>query len=256
MYDVLDDPTIENLVPAAVKMTKYIHDTKTGLVVVGGSSAQNAAYMVKQIWQKLYPQEKMPHFVATGMVMVKKKVAVLKEGNKSYFDDNIFDHVFKEKSKQEGTKVTQFTSPRRIINTSQYSNEEIQKMLKERIKQIDPNKNVFLLEEYAVSGSTISVMKNALSKLGFSRVRTGVLALDSHLTPSRVNEFGVNFVGVQVSTIPRVLYGARREQIQSLINYRLSAKDEVSQRMKKVFTKAHLNELKNTRSRIRTAVRR
>lgn len=199
----------------------------------------------------------MPQFVASGMVMQKKKVAVIKDGKKTYFEDNMFDHVFKEKSKQEGAKVTQFNSPYRIINTSQYSDQEIQKMLKERIKQIDPNKNVFLLEEYASSGSTISLMKNALSKLGFLKVRTGVLALDSRPTELQNNNgLRVDFVGVKVSTTPRVLYGVRREQMQSLINYRLSAKDEVSRKMKKVFTKAHLNELKNTRSRIRTAVRR
>jgi len=54
---------IKLLTPVAQAMAKYIHDHKFPCVLVGGTSAQSGAYLVKEAWKKLYGSEKMPRFL-------------------------------------------------------------------------------------------------------------------------------------------------------------------------------------------------
>ncbi len=54
---------IKLLAPVAQAMAKYIHDHKFPCVLVGGTSAQSGAYLVKEAWKKLYGKEVMPKFL-------------------------------------------------------------------------------------------------------------------------------------------------------------------------------------------------
>lgn len=74
MYDVLDNPTIENLVPAAAKMTMYIHDSKMDLVVVEG-----LVHKMLLIWLNLFGksfiQKKRCHsLLLVGWLCKKRKL--------------------------------------------------------------------------------------------------------------------------------------------------------------------------------------
>ncbi|MFA6065154.1 MAG: hypothetical protein WCW44_00390 [archaeon] len=54
---------IKALTPVALAMARYIHDHKFPCVLVGGTSAQSGAYLVKEAWKKIYGKEKMPKFL-------------------------------------------------------------------------------------------------------------------------------------------------------------------------------------------------
>jgi hypoxanthine-guanine phosphoribosyltransferase len=52
-----------DLVNPATKITKFIKENNFRIVVVEGTSAQMAAFFVKEIWKKLYPSLPQPNFV-------------------------------------------------------------------------------------------------------------------------------------------------------------------------------------------------
>jgi hypothetical protein len=62
------DPGLRVLQPLIEDMTQFIRDRMVHVVAVGGSSAQPVAVEVRRTWQKMFPGEPAPYFVALGKV--------------------------------------------------------------------------------------------------------------------------------------------------------------------------------------------
>ncbi|MFA5358152.1 MAG: phosphoribosyltransferase [archaeon] len=127
--------SVRELMPAAERMMEYIHQNRFSYVVVGGSSAQIAAYMVKEAWKRKYA-EPMPKFIAIGK---------LGTGHNQY---------------AHGTNPSTYTSLLRKRFERQQNPFE---------------KKVFVLDELIDEGTTMKLIQGALRKIGFRNVKGGVL---------------------------------------------------------------------------------
>ena len=71
----LKQDSIEGLIPHAKEMAEYILKKRFKLVLVGGVSAQTAAYMVKAVLkEKGVPIEAMPTFLTLGRANLKQRM--------------------------------------------------------------------------------------------------------------------------------------------------------------------------------------
>lgn len=181
------------LAPVAEKMAQHIHDNKFPSVLVGGTTAQSAAYMVKEAWKKIYGNEKMPKFLTIPRTTNTSSAAQL-------MSPNIAGLFAPEINKA-------------LVNSfvKRYSN-----------LSLAEKEKVFILEEFIDSGRTINRLKSFAKRAGFKKVSAGSLSYGLESVKQEVD-----FSGVRSSKLSRVwpsFYRFRRDISSGLLEYRLIRK--------------------------------
>ncbi|MEI7961315.1 MAG: hypothetical protein WCI04_03180 [archaeon] len=143
------------IIRETVRMTKFIHDNAINRIIVGGSSAQQVAFIVRQVWEKNYLAERMPTFTALG-VTNKATIVIAKNGKELTKLYNPSQEKIK-KLKQHKLFV------KTIINQSpkygrNQSGVDIEKTLAKRVKNIDLTEKVFVLEEMVANFTQMDKM--------------------------------------------------------------------------------------------------
>jgi len=135
------------------KMVIEIRKKKFETIIVNGSSAQSVAYVMKVIWKKFYPKEKMPRFFALGLQPRKIQT-------KSLFDHNVGAKYDPKNAQTELIKLIQENMP----------------SLKKRI-----NTNTLLLDDCYHSGETYRATKAILEKIGFKKITPAIVISNEKL---------------------------------------------------------------------------
>lgn len=149
---------VEKAFPAAKRIARYIHQHQMDYVLVPGTGAQVAAYMVKIAW-KSDPKLKhipLPVFFA------------LAKNNTQNPDASLRD--------LEQTELVQLIKSRMVKHS----------------KGIE-SKNIFILEDCVHTGETIHKIKKALRSIGINKIRAGTMTYlySSSYAPMQVDIAGI-----------------------------------------------------------------
>jgi hypoxanthine phosphoribosyltransferase len=209
----------KNFVPMLKRLIRFVQAERIQTIVVAGSSAQNAAFALKEAWKAFCPaSQKMPAFVAVGTI--------------------------------KADAETQYKVPGR---TNELSKEEIAKKIKARLtrKQTD---RVMILDEYYESGSTLSKFALALKSIGIRNAKKAVFAVA--VAQQRFVEEELDFVGSFSGIVPEY-YRQRRNLIANILSYnRVKMLPKELREAKTRMAKFALSELRKERAQTRQQIRK
>jgi hypothetical protein len=253
-------PKINDLKPIAIKMAKYIKENGIELVVVPGTSAQSAAYMVRTAWKTFFPNVPMPTFIALGQAEKKDKWFLkatreghlhedtLQKGNpKKVVPLFAADKIEREKMRNAGHTLVQiplYFSPQTVTVFP-----KIAKQLRARIKGTPKRTKIFILEESTIDGITINFMKKTLQRLGYCRIKTGTLFQGQ---PSNYQPPKLDFVGSKGNETMLELHGERR---QAFDNMMLARAQRTAEKKLQGYSRRKDNRKKLKKLRTRLAIR-
>jgi hypothetical protein len=212
--------TIEDLIPAAERVVKYIKENGFEVVVANGSSAQTAAYMVKDAWRRMYPATPIPKFVSLGLTGSTKEL--------------VNGHLINVIT----TKQTHAEPPHRI-----------EERLRAGLKGTKSPK-IVLLDETVVQGTRLSRIKFILEEMGYRGIKTCAL----YKNVKHESRIRLDFVASKGTTSFPEVFATRRILMNSLLKDRASAK--IAKVLGEKFTasesrRAKLDKLKSLRTRSR-----
>jgi hypothetical protein len=202
------------LIGIAEKLVNYIEKENIKTIIVPGTSAQNAAFVLREVFKK--QNKTAPRFIALGAF------------KKNYGD-----------RQSEG-----FVSTKRHLDLA---NEVIESRLSNLLKngKIDPKKGTLILEEFVENGISISVVESKLKKMGFLKIKKGSFI--------SMGTEKLDFMGAKGGE-PRFFGFRRRVTLSLLKMKRFFVKDRLSKYEKITNPRTNLKrERTNVRKKLRNS---
>ncbi len=263
---VLDQVTDKDIARQSIKMARFIHSKKIGLVIVGGASAQTAAVAVKEALNMIYPGQQLPRFVAIGALELRTKVTLQREGKKEEVALIGAASVVKQDNRikelqQQGWKIMQTNVGGRGYTTAETKklfDSEILAILKQRIGKITAPPKTMILEEYTESLGMIKRVKQALHRIGVANPLAGALSVHYRVTSNQDFRKELQFIGVKTKRQPNI-YSFRRIHVRGLLFQRdlratRTGQDKISAEHNRDSLKQTLRLLREKRDTLRGLV--